>query len=117
MRRMSGSPLQGPEVDGYGCGATLWVTWKGSYDQVKKVEREWNKHEDRELLQEKIEQLATKAVQAPPPRWQFAALVRAARKNLPPPPRRSEETASRSSPPAPAPGWRVRVASKTYAAR
>lgn len=68
-------PLQGPEVDGYGCGATLWVTWKGSYDQVKKVEREWNKHEERELLQEKIEQLATKAVQAPPPRWQFAALV------------------------------------------
>lgn len=68
-------PLQGPEVDGYGCGATLWVTWKGSYDQIKKVEREWNKHEDRELLQEKIEQLANKAVQAPPPRWQFAALV------------------------------------------
>ena len=69
-------PLQGPEVDGYGCGATLWVTWKGSYDQIKKVEREWNKHEERELLQEKLEQLANKAVQAPPPRWQFAALVR-----------------------------------------
>ena len=32
------SPLQGAEVDGYGCGATLWVTWKGSYDQIKKVE-------------------------------------------------------------------------------
>ena len=69
-------PLQGSEVDGYGCGATLWVTWKGSYDQIKKVEREWNKHEERELLQEKLEQLATKAIQAPPPRWAFAALVR-----------------------------------------
>jgi len=68
-------PLQGPEVDGYGCGATLWVTWKGSYDQVKKVERDWNRHEERELLQEKIEQLAQKAAQAPPPRWQFAAMV------------------------------------------
>jgi len=69
-------PLQGSEVDGYGCGATLWVTWKGSYDQIKKVEREWNQHEERELLQEKLEQLATKAIQAPPPRWAFAALVR-----------------------------------------
>jgi len=68
-------PLQGSEVDGYGCGATLWVTWKGSYDQIKKVEREWNKHEERELLQEKLEQLAIKAIQAPPPRWAFAALV------------------------------------------
>ena len=40
------------------------------------VEREWNKHEERELLQEKLEQLAAKAIQAPPPRWAFAALVR-----------------------------------------
>ena len=29
-------------MDGYGCGATLWVTWQGSYDQVKRMDREWS---------------------------------------------------------------------------
>ena len=72
-------PLQGAEVDGYGCGATLWVTWKGCYDALNRVQRDWNKHEDREVLQQRLEQLATKAVSAaqgaPPPRWPFAQRV------------------------------------------
>lgn len=36
-------PLQGAEVDGYGCGATLWVTWKGCYDGANRIQREWNR--------------------------------------------------------------------------
>ena len=55
-------PLQGAEVDGYGCGATLWVVWKGCYDGTHKIEREWNKHEEREVLQRRIEYLAEKAL-------------------------------------------------------
>ena len=44
-------PLQGAEVDGYGCGATLWVTWKGALDQRERVQREWARHDDRDELQ------------------------------------------------------------------
>ena len=40
-------PLQGPEVDAYGVGATLWVTWKGAYDQANKVERERQEEQER----------------------------------------------------------------------
>ena len=69
-------PLQGPEVDAYGVGATLWVTWKGAYDQANKVEREWNRHDDREALQERLERLAERAAESPPPRWGFAGRVR-----------------------------------------
>ena len=72
-------PLQGAEVDGYGCGATLWVTWKGCYDALNRVQREWNRHEERQVLQERLEHLATKALEQaaemPPPRWKFAQRV------------------------------------------
>ena len=91
------SRLQGPELDGYGCGATLWVTWKvrlegftpapspelarttieifeervadrlgwtqGALDQSAPVERDWNRHDERDKLQE------------PPPRPNRAILV------------------------------------------
>eukprot|EP00325_Prymnesiales_sp_UTEX-LB-985_P014454 CAMPEP_0174754842 /NCGR_PEP_ID=MMETSP1094-20130205/105945_1 /TAXON_ID=156173 /ORGANISM="Chrysochromulina brevifilum, Strain UTEX LB 985" /LENGTH=687 /DNA_ID=CAMNT_0015960725 /DNA_START=61 /DNA_END=2124 /DNA_ORIENTATION=- len=69
-------PLQGAEVDGYGCGATLWVVWKGCYNGGGRIEREWNRHEEREALQTRLEYLADKAAQTEtPPRWPFAALV------------------------------------------
>ena len=69
-------PMQGAEVDGYGCGATLWVVWKGCYNGGGKLEREWNRHEERAKLQARLEQLATKALEMPsPPRWPFAQLV------------------------------------------
>ena len=72
-------PLQGAEVDGYGCGATLWVTWKGCYDALHRVTREWNKHEEREILQSRLEHLAQRALAtadtSPPPRWPFAQRV------------------------------------------
>ena len=48
-------PLQGSEVDGYGCGATLWVTWKGCYDGTNKIARDWNRHEERDALERRIE--------------------------------------------------------------
>ena len=72
-------PLQGAEVDGYGCGATLWVTWKGCYDAVNRIQRDWNRHDERETLQRRLEFLATRALEAsnnaPPPRWPFSQLV------------------------------------------
>ena len=69
-------PLQGAEVDGYGCGATLWVTWKGCYDGIHRIQREWNHHEERELLQQRLEHLASCAVATvPPPQWTFAQWV------------------------------------------
>jgi len=69
-------PLQGAEVDGYGCGATLWVTWQGSYDQVNRLQRDWCRHDARDALEERISALAAKALASPPPRWAFAQRVR-----------------------------------------
>ncbi len=69
-------PLQGAEVDGYGAGATLWVTWRGCYDGGGRVQRDWNRHEERERLQERLEFLAARAAETTPaPRWPFAQRV------------------------------------------
>ena len=75
------SPLQGAEVDGYGVGATLWVTWQGQYDGSNRIDRAWNKHEERDALQQRLERLAARALAqfgAPnvtPPRWPFASTL------------------------------------------
>lgn len=84
------SPLQGAEVDGYGVGATLWVTWQGQYDGSNRIDRAWNKHEERDALQQRLERLAARALAqfgAPnvtPPRWPFAStLLKHLRKTTP----------------------------------
>ena len=74
------SPLQGAEVDGYGCGATLWVTWQGQYDGANRIQRDWNRAEERDALQKRLEHLARRALEqfsggAAPPRWPFAATL------------------------------------------
>jgi len=69
-------PLQGAEVDGYGAGATLWVAWKGCYDGANRIQRDWNRHDEREALQRRLEFLSRKAAEtAPAPRWPFAQRV------------------------------------------
>ena len=35
------SRLQGPELDGYGCGATLWVTWKVRLERFTPAPSPW----------------------------------------------------------------------------
>ena len=49
-------------MDGYGCGATLWVTWKGCYDALNRVQREWNRADEREREAD-VEQAADQHVE------------------------------------------------------
>lgn len=62
-------PMQGAEVDAYGCGATLWMAWRGEYDTSGLVRREWNQFEERDALQGRIESLASRALGGPVPRY------------------------------------------------
>jgi len=76
LSALSPPSFQGAEVDGYGAGATLWVTWKGCYDGGGRVQRDWNRHEEREMLQDRLELLASRAAEtSPAPRWPFARRV------------------------------------------
>ena len=55
------------------------MTWKGCYDGINRIQREWNQHVERDILQHRLEHLATLAIEAaaeaPPPRWPFSGRV------------------------------------------